>query len=99
MIADHGPIRGLLELRDFDGWTFDGLWEDVKFDFRHARDIERLAIVGGKRWHEAMATFCKPFTTAKIRYFESFEITDARDWLMKERPGEKAGAHSISSMT
>jgi hypothetical protein len=28
-----------------------------------------------------MAIFCKPFTTATIRYFDSTEIADARSWL------------------
>lgn len=85
LLQDHGPLRMLVELRDFHGWTFGGLWEDIKFDVRHFRSLERVAIVGEKRWHEAMALFCKPFTTAKVRYFESFEIPDARTWLTRER--------------
>jgi len=28
-----------------------------------------------------MATFCKPFTMAKVRYFESSQADEARDWL------------------
>lgn len=98
LIGEHGQLRMLVELRNFEGWTFSGLWEDLKFDIKHFNDIERLAIVGEKRWHEGMALFCKPFTTASIRYFESFEIGDAREWLTQERPGqeqpEEAGTHS-----
>lgn len=85
-IKQYGPLRVLVSLEDFHGWTTGGLWEDVKFDFRHYRDLERLAIVGEKSWHEGMAWFCKPFTQAKIRYFENFEIDDARRWLTKEAP-------------
>jgi hypothetical protein len=30
-----------------------------------------------------MAVFCKPFTTAKIRFFEPDEIEQAKTWLQE----------------
>lgn len=86
LIEQHGKLRVLLIMEDFHGWTFRGLWEDVKFDVKHFNDIERLAIVGETKWHAGMATFCKPFTSAAVRYFEKFELDDAREWLTKEAP-------------
>jgi len=86
LVRQHGKLRVLLILDDFHGWTFGGLWEDLKFDAAHFRDIERLAVVGEKKWHAGMAAFCKPFTTAAVRYFETFELDDARRWLTKEAP-------------
>jgi len=44
--------------------------KDIKFDIKHFADIERLAMVGDKKWQHGMATFCKPFTKATIRYFD-----------------------------
>lgn len=96
LIKQYGAIRMLVTLKDFHGWTAKGLWEDIKFDYEHYKDIDRLAIVGEKRWHEGMATFCKPFTTAKIRYFEHFEWDDARAWLLKE-PSPSSPAKSLGS--
>ncbi len=81
MIQQHGPIRVLLELNDFHGWTAGALWEDVKFDLKHFRDIERLAIVGDRTWERGMATFCKPFTTASIRYFDREQRDEAAEWI------------------
>ncbi len=81
LIRQHGKIRMLVELHDFHGWTAGGLWEDIKFDLRHFSDIERLAIVGDKRWEHGMAVFCKPFTTADIRYFDVSELAEARHWI------------------
>jgi hypothetical protein len=43
------------------------LWEDIKFSVKHFADIERLAMVGDKKWQRGMAAFCKPFTKATIR--------------------------------
>jgi hypothetical protein len=71
----------LLVLHDFHGWTAGALWEDIKFDAKHFRDIGKLAIAGETKWEKGMATFCKPFTTAKIQYFPSEEIAAARKWL------------------
>ena len=41
-IGEHGKIRILFEMHDFHGWTAGALWEDLKFDFKHWKDIERF---------------------------------------------------------
>ena len=80
-IHEHGKIRVLFQMRDFHGWTAGAMWEDLKFDLKHWKDIERLAIVGDAKWEAGMAVFCKPFTVAKIQYFDSSEIDQAKEWL------------------
>jgi stage II sporulation SpoAA-like protein len=82
-IKRHGKLRILLVLHDFHGWDAGALWEDVKFDMRHFNDIERLAIVGEAAWEKGMAIFCKPFTTAQIRYFDHGETEQARQWIQE----------------
>ena len=81
LISKHGKLRILFEMQDFHGWDVGALWEDIKFDFKHFSDIERLAMVGDKKWEEWMATFCKPFTTAAIRYFDVAQVEEARAWI------------------
>jgi hypothetical protein len=80
-IQDHGKVRILFEMHDFHGWTAGALWQDLKFDFKHWKDIERLAIVGESKWEEGMAVFCKPFTMAKIKYFDHTKLEDAKTWI------------------
>lgn len=80
-IKEFGKVRFLVILEDFHGWTMGALWEDTKFDLAHWRDIEKLAIVGETKWEEGMAAFCKPFTTAKIKYFDHAKLEDARKWI------------------
>jgi hypothetical protein len=84
LIAAHGKVRLLFEMHDFHGWAAAALWEDFKFDVKHFDDIERLAMVGEKRWQQWMSSFCRPFTTARIRYFESHEADKAREWIRSE---------------
>src|ERR1700677_4411284 len=70
LIKQHGKVRMLVKMHDFHGWTLGGLWQDLKFDVKHFTHVERLALVGDSKWEAGMATFCKPFTTAKVRYFD-----------------------------
>jgi len=80
-ITQHGKARILFDMHEFHGWTAGALWEEVKFDLHHFRDIDRLALVGERRWEAGMAAFCKPFTTAKIQYFDRSQADQARQWL------------------
>jgi hypothetical protein len=82
-IEQHGKIRILFVMHEFHGWDAGALWEDIKFDLKHFNHIERLAIVGETKWEHGMAMFCKPFTTAKVRYFDHTDIDEAREWLQE----------------
>ena len=81
IIENQGKVRVLFIMRDFHGWTAGALWEDLKFDLKHFSDIERVAIVGERRWQHSMAVFCKPFTRAKVEYFQMEDLEEARGWL------------------
>ena len=88
LIEEHGKLRILFHMSDFHGWSAGGLWEDIKFDLKHFKDIERLAMAGEKRWQKGMSVFCKPFTTAEIRYFEKDDLEEARGWIQEGLPAE-----------
>ena len=81
LVKQNGKIRVLFEMADFHGWGAGALWDDIKFAPNHFSDIERLAMVGDKQWEKGMSVFCKPFTTAKVRYFDCATIAEARAWL------------------
>lgn len=81
LIGLQGKIRVLVQMHDFHGWTMGAVWEDIKFDWKHFGHIERLALVGERKWEAGMAAFCKPFTTAKIRYFDQAHFDEAVSWI------------------
>ena len=81
LVRLHGALRVLFDITAFHGWTAGALWADTTFALHHFGDIDRLAVVGEKKWQEGMATFCKPFTKAKVRYFDHADATMARQWL------------------
>jgi hypothetical protein len=74
-------LRLLFEMTDFHGWEAGALWDEIKLDIKLFADIERIAVVGDKKWERGMATFYKPFTRATIRYFDQANAAEARKWL------------------
>ena len=81
LVQQHGKMRMMFDMTDFHGWEISALWEDTKFAMHHFDDIERIAMVGEKRWQQGMASFCKPFTKATIRYFDHADAAEAGKWL------------------
>ena len=80
-LAQHGKVRLLAQFHDFHGWDLHALWDDIKFSTTHCTKIDRIALVGDKTWEQWMAKVCKPFTMAKIRYFDASQMGEAWSWL------------------
>ena len=74
-------MRLLAHFEDFHGWDLHSLWDDIKFATTHCTKIECIALVGDKRWEQGMAKVCKPFTMARLRYFDQSEVEAAKAWL------------------
>ena len=80
-VAKGGKVRLLAQFHDFHGWDLHALWDDVKFATTHCTSFDRIAIVGDRKWQEWMAKVCKPFTGAKVRYFDAGDAEAAWAWL------------------
>jgi hypothetical protein len=80
-VQKPGKQRVLFDITGLQGWDAGAVWEDLKFDVKHFADIDRLAMVGDKKWQHGMAIFFKPFTKATTRYFDGSESAEARKWL------------------
>lgn len=83
LITSGKQPRILVVLDGFLGWDQQGDWNNLDFMFTHGDKIERIAVVGDKRWESEV----KMFTGAGIRktpvgYFESERIGDARAWVL-----------------
>jgi hypothetical protein len=79
--AEQGKVRLLVVFEDFHGWDLYALWDDIEFATTHCLSIERIALVGEKKWQAWMAKVCKPFTMAKIQYFDVSQPADAYKWI------------------
>jgi len=81
MMMTHDKIRILVELDNFHGWTAAAAWEDTKFGMHHFSDIERIAIAGEAAWEKGIALLVKPFTKAKVKYFDASQMAAAKTWI------------------
>lgn len=84
IIDEHGKVTMLFVMKDFHGWKMGAVWEDTKFGFRHFTQVSRVGLVGDKAWEKGMAIVCKPFTLAKVKYFDIDKEEDARAWVMEK---------------
>ncbi|MFO8050620.1 MAG: STAS/SEC14 domain-containing protein [Thermoplasmatota archaeon] len=78
-----GKVRMLVELIDFKGWSAGAAWEDTKFGVKHFTDLEKLALVGDRKWEKGMELFCKVFTTGQVRFFSTEELYKAEEWILE----------------
>ena len=82
-VRQHGTVHMLFDMTGLHGWDAGAAWEDIKFDIKHFSDIDRLAMVGDKKWEHVMATFFQPFTKATSRYFDQADAEKVRKWLVE----------------
>jgi hypothetical protein len=80
-LTRHEKVRLLAVFHDFHGWDAHALWDDIKFATTHCTKLDRIALVGDRAWEKWMAMVCKPFTMARVRYFDANDVEAAKAWL------------------
>jgi hypothetical protein len=82
VIRKHGKVRVLVIATDFRGWEREGDWGDTSFSAEHDRHIEKIAIVGDRRWEDLVLAFMgKGFRRTAIEYFMTADLPRARTWI------------------
>jgi len=80
-IRENGPIRLLVDMVEFEGWSPLAAWDDLLFGLRHWNDFERMALIGDKRWEEAVAKAMDALTKGEVRRFPAAERGTAHAWI------------------
>lgn len=82
LIKLRGKVRLLVIAESFQGWERGGDWGDLSFQAEHDAHIERMAIVGDRKWQDLALLFAsKGLRKFPIEYYESGELAKARAWL------------------
>ena len=82
IIRAQGKVRILVLAEDFAGWERGGEWDDFSFQETFDPCIEKMAIVGDKRWEDLALIFvAKGLRSFPIEYFASGEQARALAWL------------------
>jgi len=69
------------EMQNFDGWEFKTFFHASKYSLDHNNHFEKIAMVGEKKWQEWMTDLMKPFTSARVHFFESDDKEEAKKWI------------------
>jgi len=81
VISAGGKWRILVLTENFEGWERGGTWNDFSFT-DHDASIERMAIVGERRWEQLTMLFtASGLRGFPIEYFEPGQLAEARQWL------------------
>lgn len=89
--------RLFFELDDVNGWEPEALWEEeFRFDVRHARDVDLIAIVADDPWAPWTETIEAIFRTAQVRTYTPDERDEALSWLSGDMDVPGIGPGSVS---
>jgi hypothetical protein len=83
-IARHGRVRLLFVMHDFHGWDPHAAWDDFRFGIEHQKSVERIAMVGEKKWQQWMTKIASWFVRADVRYFDASQEDQAERWIREK---------------
>jgi hypothetical protein len=81
ILTAEGKVRLFIQLEDFHGCDLHAAWDHITFSLKHYSNFERIAMVGDRKWAKWTTRLCKPFTHAKVRYFDRSAVDAAWNWL------------------
>lgn len=71
----------LLDMREFAGEEVKAWLPDLKFGHRFHDKIDKMAIVGDKRWQEWLTALADPFYANEAKFFQPQDTDKAWAWL------------------
>lgn len=80
-IAQHGKVKLLEVVRDFDGFDLSILKDAIRFDREHLKDFTHCAVVTDSGWIGPFARLVSRFLDMELRVFAIGELDVARAWL------------------
>ena len=79
---ENKPVRLFIRIVSIDGITPRAMLKDITAYIRHARHVERVAVVGEGDYAEGLwVRMADPFMKAKVKYFPLEEIETAENWI------------------
>ncbi len=78
---EHGKIKLLEIVEDFQGFDPMMLWKGMKFDIKIIPHITHCAVVSDMGWISPLTKAAGAFMATKLRTFDLSELEAARAWL------------------
>jgi hypothetical protein len=81
LIQAQGDINLLLDMTGFKGENLNALKEDLTLGQNLSDKVEKMALVGDKKWEKWTAKLMDSFFSKEAEYFQSADIDKAWTWL------------------
>lgn len=80
-IKEHGKVKILEVISDFDGFDWEVLGKGIKFDIEHLKDFSHCAVVTDSGWIGPFTRMISPFFHVQIKTFSMDDLQEAEDWI------------------
>lgn len=80
-IRQHGKVKIIEVVHDFDGFDMSILRDAIDFDREHLKDFTHCAVVSDSGWIGPFARLMSQFLDMELRVFRMEELERAREWL------------------
>ena len=80
-INETGTVRLLIDLQEFASEEAKAWSADLKFGREHRKKIEKMAIVGDKKWQKWLTALADPFYAREAEFFSTADRDAAWRWL------------------
>lgn len=81
-VRKYGKVCLYVELENFEGWdNAQAVWDELK-TFKYINDLEKVAVVGDKKWEEYATKASSFVLPAKIKYFLPEQKEEAKNWVV-----------------
>jgi len=81
IIARHGTIRILTDLRDFEGIEFWSVLKAPPGAFKYSSKVEKKAVITDENWIYIWTKLLAPFFKTEVRCYPSSKIEEAWKWV------------------
>lgn len=84
VVDEQGSVKLLLDMEQFKSEKPEAWGSDFSFGHTYRKQIEKMAIVGDKKWEKGLAKLAEPFYAREAQYFHTADIADAWSWLKED---------------
>ena len=81
LVQQESSICLMLDLEAFEGEKAKAWGADLKFGRDFRKKIEKLAIIGDKRWQKWIAGIADPFYAREAKFFPTTDREVAWEWV------------------
>ncbi len=73
----------LVDMRDFEGWELEAVFDDFKLGMEIKDVFNKMAVVGDKKWEEWSVKVMSHLTKGEMRFFEDYD--KAFRWIVESK--------------